>query len=71
MMEKGDLVKYGIFRIDEDAKSGNTVTELLDSLLGMEGMLQQILINFTLKLQLSCIFSNFSFSLLHFCPSGL
>ena len=50
MMEKRDLVKFGIFDFGETAKSGRTATELLDSLLSVEGMLQQILINFTLVL---------------------
>ena len=74
MMEKQDFVKYGNFDFDENAKSGKTVTELLDSLLSMEGMLQQILINFTLVLYCNYhlwLCCHFSFSLLHFQPSGL
>jgi hypothetical protein len=74
MMEKQDFVKYGNFDFDENAKSGKTVTELLDSVLSVEGMLQQILINFTLVLYCNYhlwFMLSFLFSLLHFWPSGL
>ena len=42
MLEKEDLVKFGSFDFGETPKSGRAATELLDSLLSMEGMLQQI-----------------------------
>ena len=69
IMEKRVLVKYGMFDFDENAKSGQTVTELLDSVLSVEGMLQQILINFTLVLYCNYhlwLCCHFSFRLLHF-----
>ena len=60
-MEKRDLVEFGMFDFDKTAKSGKTVTELLDSLLSMEGMLQQILINFTLVIYCNCVWFMLSF----------
>ena len=49
IMEKRVLVKYGMFDFDDNAKYGKNVTELLDSLLSMEGMLHfGIILKFSL-----------------------